>query len=173
MRKASELMLGVAVLLSAAQWSSADDVDIAFMLTNLGGNRWQYTYDVTNNALVVNVDEFTIWFELGSYGNLLVTTPDPPSSIWDEIVVQPDTTFGLDGFYDALVETGGTGIAPGQNVPGFSVAFDWLGTGTPDPQAFDIVDPITFQTVFSGTTTPEPAGLCLLAAPLLFLRRRS
>jgi hypothetical protein len=33
------------------------------------------------------------------------------------------------------------------------------------------VDPVTFQTIFSGTTTPEPAALCLLLIAPLLLRR--
>jgi hypothetical protein len=48
---AAELLLAVAVLLSAAQWSYAGDVDISYSLLNLGGDRWQYTYDVTNNEI--------------------------------------------------------------------------------------------------------------------------
>jgi hypothetical protein len=170
MHKTLSLISALMISLSAVQWVAAGDVDIAYTLTDLGAGRWQYTYDVTNNALILKVEQFTIWFDFGSFDHLTVTTPDPPSANWDELIVQPDPTFGLEGFYDAM--TLSTGIDVGQTEQGFSVAFDWLGSGTPGPQAFDVVNPTTQQPVFSGRTFPEPAAICLLAASLLLRRRR-
>lgn len=153
-----------------AQPAWADQVAIEYALTELGGGRWQYTYDVTNDALVLRIEEFTIWFDFGSFANLTVTTPDPPSSNWDELAVQPDPLLGDDGFYDALSLAGGIDV--GQTVSGFAVTFDWLGVGRPGSQRFDVVDPDTFQPIYTGRTTPEPAALALLAIMLTLRRRR-
>jgi hypothetical protein len=170
-RRIIVLISGLAISLLATQWTYASDVDIEYALTNLGGNHWQYTYDVTNNALVAKVQEFTIWFQLGSYTNLSITTANPPSSLWDEFMQNPDPIISEDGFYDALTKS--TGIDVGQSVQGFSVAFDWLGTGTPGPQGFQVVNPVTFQILFSGMTVPEPAtAFLMMGAGLILCCRR-
>jgi hypothetical protein len=172
-QRPASLVSALVLSLSAVQWCCAGDVDIEFALTNLGANRWQYTYDVTNNALILKVEEFTIWFDLGSFDNLAVTTPNPPSSAWSELVAQPSPVLGDNGFYDAISLTGGIDV--GQAVQGFSVAFDWLGSGTPGRQAFEILNPATYQPIFSGITSPEPATLLLLLPPIMvtLLRRQS
>jgi len=100
----------------------------------------------------------------GSYLKALCLTVGPADQL-----VQPEPLLLFDGYYDAL--TLGSGIPVGQSVGGFSVAFDWLGVGTPGPQPFDIVDPYTFETLHAGTTTPEPGTLALLALLLLPRRR--
>jgi hypothetical protein len=104
------------------------------------------------------------------YRNLEVITPDPPAANWDELVVQPDPILHDDGFYDALAL--GAGILVGSQEAGFAVQFDWLGSGEPGPQPFDIVDPVTFQTKYSGTTLPEPSALILLAGAVAAARRQ-
>ncbi len=161
-------LAAAASFLASAAPCFASPADIEYLLTHLTGDRWQYTYTVTNESLAVGVEEITLWFAFDKYENLAITTPDPPSSLWDEILVQPEPLLHFDGYYDAL--TLGSGIPVGQSVGGFSVAFDWLGAGVPGPQPFDIVDPDTFATLHTGTTTPEPAGLLLLAS-LLLVRR--
>src|SRR5690606_36000186 len=109
--------------------------------------------------------EFTIQFQLGSSANLLVA--ESPAG-WDSLVVQPDAGLPDDGFFDALAL--GAGIVSGAGLGGFAVSFDYLGAGTPGPQAFDIVDPGTFATLASGTTTatavPAPPAGWLLATAL-------
>jgi hypothetical protein len=171
-RRTASLISALVLSLSAVQWCCAGDVDIKYALANLGANRWQYTYDVTNNALILKVEEFTIWFDLGRFDNLAVTTSNPPSGTWSELVAQPSPVLGDDGFYDALSLTGGIDV--GQAVQGFSVAFDWLGSGTPGPQAFEILNPATYQPIFTGMTSPEPATLLPLLPPVMatLLRRR-
>ncbi len=101
----------------------------------------------------------------------IAADPDPPAAAWNELVAQPDPLLHDAGFYDALRKT--AGIPLGGAVSGFAVQFDWLGSGSPGGQPFDIIDPVTFQPVYSGTTLPEPgtaAVLGLLAAASL--RRR-
>jgi hypothetical protein len=89
-----------------------------------------------------------------------IETPDPPASYWDEIVLQPEPFLGDDDGYDA--RAAGLNIDIGESVIGFSISFDWLGTGSPASQFYEIINPTTFETIDSGRTVPEPA------MPLLF-----
>lgn len=168
------LVLATAWLLTVGTLCPADTiVDITYEAADLGAGRWEYTYDVTNHALTIKIEEFTIWFDFGSYEGLTVTTPNPPAGDWDELVIQPEPLFSDDGFYDALVWNEANAIDPGETVEGFSVSFDWLGIGDPGPQSFEIIDPDTFETVHTGTTIPEPATLVLfMIGGIVALRRR-
>ena len=135
-------------------------VEIRYATNNIGAGQWEYTYTIKNIDLPAGVEEFTIWFDFGKYDNLAVTTPDPPASDWDEIIVQPEPVLKDDGFYDAL--TLNSGIVIGQTVSDFSVSFDWLGIGSPGSQFYEIIDPVIFETIDSGWTVPEPATVCFL-----------
>jgi hypothetical protein len=146
------------------------NTQIRYQTTNLGSGRWQYTYEVDNLNLSVPIEEFTIWFSIGSYGNLAIATQNPPASNWDEIVVQQEPVLKDDGFYDSLAL--GAGIAIGQTVPDFSVSFDWLGIGMPGSQLYEIIDPLDFHTIESGHTVPEPATLLLFGLGGVILRRK-
>jgi hypothetical protein len=147
---------------------------VFYDVTNISGNLWEYEYEVVNNTLLADIDEFTIWFEYGLYDGLNVTTP---VADWDEIVSQPDIILPVldDGFYDAYALV--SGIAPATSKSGFSVSFNWLGLGTPDSQFFEIVDTNSFNMLDSGYTTPfpsaapipEPATMFLLAPGLVLL----
>ncbi|MCJ7777536.1 MAG: PEP-CTERM sorting domain-containing protein [Sedimentisphaerales bacterium] len=148
--------------------SGVPKTEIRYQTSDLGSGRWQYNYDVTNISLTVPIEEFTIWFDYGLYKNLAVETPDTPVG-WDQIVIQPELVLGDDGYYDALALTSGIGV--GQMVSGFAVRFDWLGTGVPGPQFYEIIDPVTFETIDSGWTIPEPATLLVLGLGSLILKR--
>jgi len=143
---------------------------ICYEAAELGSGRWQYTYEVTNISLTPAIEEFTIWFDFGSFDNLSVDTLDPPAGNWDEIVIQPEPVLNDDGYYDALVL--GVGIGIGESVSGFSVSFDWLGSGEPGSQFYEIINPDTFETLDSGWTIPEPATLLLLGISGIVLRRK-
>jgi len=134
------------------------------------GERWQYTYDVKNISLTEEIKEFTIWFGIGSYKNLAIATLDPPANNWDELVWQPEPFLGDDGGYDAQAKNLNIGI--GQDVQGFAVRFDWLGTGNPGSQYYEIIDPLDFHTIESSYTVPEPATLLLLGLGGLMLRKK-
>jgi len=134
---------------------------------DLGGGQWQYSYLLKNDTLATAIEEFTIFFDYGKYGNLAVNNPVPN---WDGLTVNPDLIFGVpeNGFYDVLAL--GSGVSPGASLSGFSVAFDWLGSGTPGVQYFEVIDPITFGTLDSGYTAaavPLPGTFFLFGSGFL------
>ncbi|MBN2211731.1 MAG: PEP-CTERM sorting domain-containing protein [Sedimentisphaerales bacterium] len=132
---------------------------IEYRVSDIGGNQFEYEYTISNDTLSVAIEEFTIWFDVDLYDNLIITTQELLAGLWDEIILE-DTGFGLPLGYDALAQA--DGILPTEMLAGFSVAFDWLGSGTPGPQFFEIIDPISFETIDSGYTVPEPSILLLL-----------
>lgn len=159
---------GAALLLWLASMTSAMATTVGFTATNLTGNTWEVAYTITNDTLAQDIDEFTIFFDANLFQNL--TVGNTPAD-WDPLVIQPDPGLPDDGFYDALALV--AGIAPGATLSGFSVVFDFLGSGTPGAQPFDIVDPVTFDALDSGTTqravVPVPAALWLFGSGLLGL----
>jgi hypothetical protein len=157
----------VAVLagLSEPAWGVA----ITYTATPLGGSAWRYDYTVENDSLPAGVAEFTIFFPVGQATKLSLIAAPPG---WDALVVQPDPGLPDDGFLDALALA--AGIALDASLGGFGVGFDHLGSDTPGPQRFQIVDPETFSVLESGFTTavPEPAPACLLGIGVLALAAR-
>jgi hypothetical protein len=149
-----------------AEWG---DAEVWYKVDDLGAERWQYTYELANHNLPEPVKEVTIWFDYGLYANLSINTPNPPAGSWSEMVVQPEPVFKDDGFYDTLAL--GSGISAGQSAGLFSVTFDWRGTGTPGPQFYEIVNPVTYQTIASGYTAPEPGTVVLLGLGAFWARR--
>jgi hypothetical protein len=175
----STIIVGVVIgcLFTAAAFG-VPNTEIWYGASYLGpglesGERWQYTYDVTNKigSLIPEIKEFTIWFGIGSYDNLAIATLDPPANNWDEIVWDPEPLLGDDGGYDAFAKNLNIGV--GQTVSGFAVSFDWLGTGTPGSQEYHIVDPDNYTVPIEiGYTIPEPATLLLLGLGALMLGKR-
>lgn len=160
----------VSVFFLTATGSGVPKTEIRYQTSDLGSGQWQYTYEVTNISLTEPIEEFTIWFDYGLYKNLAIQTPDPPAGNWSEIVLQPEPILKDDGYYDAL--TLDVGIGVGQTVSGFSVSFDWLGASEPGRQFYEIIDPITFETLDSGYTVPEPATILLFGLGSLALKIR-
>lgn len=144
--------------------------EIIYKATEVGQGRWQYEYSVENKELSAAIEEFTIWFDLAKYDNLVVETAEPLASEWDEVAWQPEPVLADDGAYDAMALN--LGIQQGQKAGGFAVSFDWLGEGQPGSQFYEIIDPATFETIDEGWTIPEPATLFLLGLGLLALRKR-
>jgi len=159
----------ICVFLLTATGLASLDTGIIYETSDLGGGRWQYTYEVANNGLTVPIEEFTVWFDYDSYANLTVETPTTPAD-WDQLVLQPEPVLLDDGAYDAMATA--AGISLGQTLGDFAVSFDFSGIGEPGPQPYDIIDPQTFQTIDSGTTVPEPATLLLLGLGGVILRRK-
>ena len=164
------LLSGLAVLLVFASIGFADpNTQILYDTSDLGAGRWEYAYDIANIGLIGGIEEFTIYFDYGSYDNLTVSTPTTPAD-WDQIVWQVEPVLGDAGGYDALATN--LEIAIGENLTGFSVSFDWLSTGNPGSQYYEIIDPVTFGTIESGYTVPEPATFLLLLSGGVLLRRK-
>lgn len=154
------------VFLCTAVSSASLRTQISYKSERLDHNRWQCTYDVENISLNEPIREFSIWFDLASYDKLAVETPDPLALNWNEIVWQPEPTVEDSGAYDALALNGG--IETGQRASGFTVSFDWAGEGEPGSQAYEVIDPLTFETIDSGWTIPEP-GTFLVFGPGILL----
>jgi len=145
--------LAIACAMAIAAPGVGHATSISYDVSSLGGTGWEYTYTVANDTLGADIEEFTIWFDLALYGNLVATaTP----ADWDPLVIQPDPGLPDDGFYDALALV--AGIAPGDSLGGFSVSFDYLGRGTPGAQLFEVIDPATFDLLDDGTTVRAAAG---------------
>jgi len=160
----------VIVCLLAGSVFGALDTIIFYQANEVGGGRWQYSYEVANIGLTSPIEEFTIWFDYGLYDNLAIETAGTLADNWDEIALQPEPVLEDDGAYDAKAL--GPGIETGHTAGPFVVSFDWLGAGEPGAQLYDIVDPATLETIESGTTIPEPATLLVLGLGGLALRKK-
>lgn len=127
---------------------------IFYTSENLGGNTWQYNYTLENTG-AISLEAFSIFFDLGDYENLVVT--GSPAD-WDSIVLQPDPGLPADGIFDSL-SLGGF-LNPDDILGGFSVAFDFLGSGAPGEQFYAFYDVFTFDFIVDGITqiaqVPQP-----------------
>jgi hypothetical protein len=169
-----DLAVAAALWLGAAVSSEATVV--TFEVASLGGNSYEYTYFVVNDTLGVDIEELAVYFDVDLFENLQTATA--PAD-WDPLIIQPDPVLPDDGFLDVLALA--SGIAPGGSLGAFTIRTDFLGTGTPGRQPFEILDPSTFTVLDSGFTVPagagavpEPAALWLLglASGALGLLRR-
>jgi hypothetical protein len=152
--KAARKWAGVLIVaLSSLVSTSFASPVISYSTSNPSGNNWVYQYTVSNPAPSDPISEFTIWFDRAQYANLSVI--GSPAD-WDSIVIQHDLSIPADGFFDALAL--GSGVGVGATLTGFSVGFTYLNGDTPGAQAFEIINPSTFQTTFGGTTVLADSG---------------
>jgi len=170
-----------AALLSSATFANA--VIIESELTSLGGNSFQYDFNVINDDLVDGLEGFTVNFDWDLYSNLALVSSAP---LWDTFVVEPVVNVNL-GFFDSYFDAA-TPIALNDSLGGFAISFDWLGTASGPSAAgnpFEIYkDPFNnFEIVAFGNTTepvviqppnpiPEPGLLSLFGLALLFVGSR-
>ncbi len=162
----------ISTLLCLVFAGSVSAATITYSTTNVTGNTWLYDYTITNDTLGTPLEEFTIYFDVALYANLVV---ESSPTDWDPLAVDPDPLLPDDGFFDSVALI--SGIAPGDTLSGFSVSFDFLGAGMPGAQPFDIVDPNTFAVLENGFTTPAtvvpvPAAVWLFGSGLLMLAGR-
>jgi hypothetical protein len=154
-------------ILSLSQISTATIIN--FTTTALGSGSFENIYTIENDTLAP-IKEFTIWFDAALYSNLQITTKSQLADNWDELILS-STGFGIPVGYDGLAT--GSGIAISETVSGFSVSYNWIGTGLPGRQSFEIINSITNQTIESGNTVPEPTTLFLLSLSIGFVRKRN
>ena len=141
----------------------------------IAGNRYEFSFSVSNDTLAVPIEEFAILFDFNVFENLgdVVAPAD-----WDPIVFQPDLGLSSDGIFDAFAL--GAGIGVGATLGGFSVQADFLGVDLPLSLPFEILDPVTFDVVDSGSTAvtqtavPEPSSALVVGGVVsgFFVARR-
>ena len=132
------VLLGVSTLTHAAK--------LEYEQNQLGGNRYQYLYYMSNEDLNFGIEAFTVFFAADLYQNIEITaSPD----WWDPLVAEPDPFFG-DGYAD-WYGFGGS-VDPGAEVSGFTLEFDWIGddNGPVEGQFYEIYDVNTFAALDSG-----------------------
>jgi len=124
---------------------------LSYELFQIDGTQWQYNYTLFNDSEFI-IEEFSVWFDYNLYSELqLQSTPDV-SAEWDEWISQPNSDFAANGLYDPFALTGNE-VQPGETISGFAVSFNWLGSGSPSSQPFDIIDPTNYSVpLFSGET---------------------
>jgi hypothetical protein len=129
---------------------------IEYDVLDLGGSNYRSTYTVINDGSLgpgVPITLFDIEFDPSLYleSSLTITTPAALQAQWDELIFP--SVPGLPAVYDVFALGGG--VAHGASVSGFSIEFQWLGSGLPGSQLFQIydVDPVT------GATTLLETGL--------------
>jgi hypothetical protein len=140
---------------------------IDYIVTDLadatpGEDLWRYDYAVSGRTFLQS-EFFDIYFNASLYGTL--TSEPAPSADWDVLILQqPDPTklqpFDK-GIFDAFALTGNPSLSGL-----FSVAFIYLGTGSPGAQPFDIFDansnPLeTGLTSVPAGVIPEPSTVTL------------
>jgi hypothetical protein len=163
---------GVFLLLLASQLA-AGTISIQYSVTPLGGNVYEYVYSVYNNGTLPgngSVQLFDIDFDTSLYSALQISTPSSFNLQWSQEILAGG--LGYPAEFDVCAAPAsspscppfsGSGIPVYSTLAGFSVTFDWLGSGTPGPQPFEVYDS-NFNKLQSGeTATPEPSSLCLIA----------
>ncbi len=162
-----------ALILLVTVVNSSNAATVNYEITNILGNRWQYNYSVYNDSLTIDIEEFLIFFDHNAFDNLAVV--DTPVT-WDPLVIQPDSALPDDGYFDALAL--GSGIAPGTSLSGFLIEFDYLLSGPPGSQYFEVRDSISFDLLESGNTVlangsvPEPNTMFLAIIGIIPLLAR-
>lgn len=164
------IFISIIALMLFGSVQAAFIVDIQTEVTNIGEGRWEYTYEIENSASSTeNVEWLTIWFDYEDYSNFEITTVN--SGLWNEAIIQPEPLTLSGAGYD--LDGTSSPLAPGQTVTGFSIAFDYNGEGIPGlAQEFEIINPQTWETLYTGTTVPEPATLVLLSGGLAAIALR-
>ena len=146
--------------------SPAVATNVSYDLTRLSGSTWQYDFTITNDTLSVPIKEFTLFFDLSAFSNLMATSG--PAG-WDPVVAQPDPGLPDDGFVDWAALSGG--IDPGDSLGIFQVRVDFSGPAQPGIPFFEVVDPDSFDTLDRGdavpNATPAPGTFALVALALL------
>ena len=163
---------------------------IDYTAEHLSDNRWQYNYSITNGLETTNIGGFIVYFEYDLYMDLELkfsgdTVQGNRLDGWQgdgEIYVyMPQSFMGINENGELVVTMGTDAwLMPGDTLGGFSVSFEWLGSGDPGSQLFKIFDDsfmclpddlhtqeyVSSQTRGDLTDAPEPQTFVLLGAGL-------
>ncbi len=136
-------------------------------LIDAASQRWRYTYDLTQYAVYGSTsflagDVLDFDFNANLYADLTLL-PEGPGVDWSAMVIQPDPALPALGYYDLQAQVRNPSLAGP-----FTVAFTWLGSGTPGWQSFEVYDS-NFRMITGSIThpVPEPASAYMLMAGLL------
>ncbi|MHC5061967.1 MAG: outer membrane protein assembly factor BamB family protein, partial [Planctomycetota bacterium] len=143
-------ILASIVVVSFCLSSVGSATEIDYALEDVGAGQWVCHYTVNNNTAADPIQQFIIWFEPGLYENLSIVSEPEIGEDWYQDTVEPDPIWLYYGAYRALAWD--QGISVGECKTGFAVRFDYLGPGAPEPQEFDIVDPVEFVSLEAGWT---------------------
>lgn len=156
--------------LAATQVSAAL---ITYTTQSLGGASYRHQYTITHQIGEDPIHLIDIEFDPSLYLESSLTIVSDPvlTADWDQLLIGSQA--GLPALLDlfALVAP----LSDGATLSGFAIEFEWLGAGLPGSQAFQIVNPDTFDTVSAGRTAgavqvPEPAPLLLAVTGLALAR---
>lgn len=166
----------IAAGLLTALCITANAASVKYEAVALGGTSWRYDYTLQGNATATAFDGLTIYFAASSFGQL---SNELAPSGWETLVVQRDTGIPADGFLD-LLNLGGS-LSGALTPVVFSLRVEYLGTGLPRSQRYELYQSTPFSVVASGETVqvgaiPEPRTNALMLLGLgavVALRKRS
>ncbi|QEY13686.1 PEP-CTERM sorting domain-containing protein [Cellvibrio sp. KY-YJ-3] len=150
-------LFALCVILLAMQ-SNAVVIDTRY--EQVDSNLWTMDLTIHNDQPDQFIHEFTVFFAPELFADLtIVASP----FTWDSLVVQPDALLG-DGFLDSYSFTG---LAFGDALSGFKIAFSYAGFDAPGALDFLVYD-ADFSPLGEGQTrvvtqaVPESSTLMLL-----------
>lgn len=139
-------------------YSNAAVIDARY--EQLDSQQWIMDLSIRNDQPDQLVHEFTVFFSPELFADLtIIASPFD----WDSLVVQPDALLG-DGFFDSYLFTG---LAFGDALSGFKIAFNYTGFDAPGALDFLWYD-ADFNLLGEGKTrvvahaVPESSTLMLL-----------
>ena len=178
-------ILGILGLTLLAGQAGAATISISYNLIPVGGSTYDYVYSIYNDGSLAGsaaVQLFDVDFSTSLYSSISIVTPPSFNTQWSEQLLAPvgppGTAFDVCAANQGNVNCPTTpGILAGNSLSGFAVQFNWLGTGTPGSQPFQIFNANTSQVLENGNTVaPEPSTFGLLALAVAFggyrLRRK-
>ena len=143
---------------------------ISYEASYISGTTWEYSYTVSDHVFNTG-DSFEIVYELGAYENI---TDISHGSDWNVTTLDPVNIpgwFSFNGIYNGTASTDNPSL-----IDPFVVQFDWLGTGDPSTQPFNVfaagnwMMPIeTGITESSSSSIPEPSTIFLIGSLLGFI----